>query len=326
MCCLILLSLSLMCPLKAHGQKRTIVERVDSLLSLFNSAPHDSAYMAKPSTKWMIRALGNVGNTSTYLHLVPMDDSGMFRADLRGKVRHTMTLSANYRGLSASVSFNPAVILGKRPSLQLNLSAYSNHYGVEVHYENLNRLSGKASRMDYSWAMDNAFDQNTLTISGYWAFNYKRFSYPAAFTQSWIQKKSAGSVMLGAMYNSSTMFLDESNWDLLNVKDSEMRTLAVGAGYAYNFVPRQKWLIHGSLIPMLMLWNEKVIHGTTSGRVLGTSFPEFSVRGTLAVVRYYDRFFLGGNLLYVYTYSKLEKGMNMINGRWRTRLLVGVRF
>lgn len=324
---LTLFLLTLTAPLRVQAQLMDrIMERVDTLLEVINSTPRDSVYLEKPAQKWTIRALTNVGNSSVFLHDIPLEYEGTFSTHMKGKVRHTLTLSANYRGLSAAVSFNPAMLLGRKSSLQLNLTAYGNHYGVEVHYENENKLSGKGSGVGQHWNIESGFSQNTFTVSGYWAFNYRRFSYPAAFTQSWIQKRSAGSVLLGATFNSSHLMVDEQDWDALNVRSAEVKTLTFGAGYAYNFVPRKRWLIHGSLIPMLMLWNEKVIHGTTYGRVLSTNFPEYSVRGTLAVVRYYDRFFLGGNLLYVYTYSKLEQGMSMVVGRWRVRALVGVRF
>ena len=39
-----------------------------------------------------------------------------------------------------------------------------------------------------------------LTLNAYYAFNGRRFSYPAVFSQSWMQKRSCGSLMLGASF------------------------------------------------------------------------------------------------------------------------------
>ena len=36
----------------------------------------------------------------------------------------------------------------------------------------------------------------TLNVNAFYVFNYRRFSYPAAFSQSYIQRRSAGSFLL----------------------------------------------------------------------------------------------------------------------------------
>lgn len=46
-----------------------------------------------------------------------------------------------------------------------------------------------------------------LNLTGYYTFNHRRFSYPAAFTQSYIQRRSAGSWLAGISYQSSRTLL-----------------------------------------------------------------------------------------------------------------------
>ena len=42
-----------------------------------------------------------------------------------------------------------------------------------------------------------------FNLNSYYAFNYRKFSFPAAFSQSYIQKRSAGSWMVGASFDGS---------------------------------------------------------------------------------------------------------------------------
>ena len=56
----------------------------------------------------------------------------------------------------------------------------------------------------------------TSTIKGfnlYYIFNHRRFSYPAAFSQSTIQRRSAGSPLLGIGYTQHSL---DVNWGELN--------------------------------------------------------------------------------------------------------------
>ena len=79
-----------------------------------------------------------------------------------------------------------------------------------------------------------SISQKTLNLNFYYAFNYCKSSFPAAFSQSYIQKRSAGSWMIGASFDGSKT----------KVKGMTIRLneLALGAGYGYNLVPSAKVL------------------------------------------------------------------------------------
>lgn len=95
---------------------------------------------------------------------------------------------------------------------------------------------------------------------GYYIFNKRRFSYKAAYRQSVIQKRSAGSWLAGAMfYYSDFRYDDLSNAELLvymnNVGRIKQWQANVGAGYGYNYVPAKGWLISAMAMPMLTVYN-----------------------------------------------------------------------
>ena len=91
-------------------------------------------------------------------------------------------------------------------------------------------------------------------------FNGKHFSYAAAYDNSLIQKRSAGSIVVGGMYcHSRADYSTDSNWMLtllmLGMGKMKFTQGSIGAGYAYNWVPARGWLVSVMAIPMLTFYN-----------------------------------------------------------------------
>ncbi len=89
----------------------------------------------------------------------------------------------------------------------------------------------------------------TIIADGYYMFNGKKFSYAAAYDQSVIQKRSAGSLMAGLMYNYTDIdYAANSNGDLIYMMSGLGRIKlwqgSVGVGYAYNWVPARGLLVN----------------------------------------------------------------------------------
>ena len=88
----------------------------------------------------------------------------------------------------------------------------------------------------------------TLNLNAFYVFNSRRFSYPAAFSQTYIQRRSAGSFLLA--------FSGQGQLGKLKMEknlDFKMMKIGLGAGYGYNFVPRKGWLLHISALPALII-------------------------------------------------------------------------
>lgn len=97
-------------------------------------------------------------------------------------------------------------------------------------------------------------------------FNSRKFSYPAAYKQRVIQKRSAGSLMAGVMYNYTRIdYSSDSNGDLIYLMEGlgkvELWQGSVGVGYAYNWVPARGLLINVMAMPMLTLVNKLKAYG-----------------------------------------------------------------
>ena len=120
------------------------------------------------------------------------------------------------------------------------------------------KVGDKAEHFRETADIDDPIHVRSLFLDGYYFFNGKRFSYAAAYDQSLIQRRSAGSLVAGLMYFHSKMaYDDQSNWPLILLTNDEGRVTFtqanIGAGYAYNWVPAKGWLVSGMVMPMVLL-------------------------------------------------------------------------
>lgn len=116
-----------------------------------------------------------------------------------------------------------------------------------------------------------AFDGLNVGITGlnlHYIFNHKRFSYPAAFSQSTVQRRSCGSALAGIGYTRHSIDLDYEKLQqtITTVFDEHQKNvqtvqldsglmfkrvrytdLSVSGGYAYNWVFAHNWLLAASL-------------------------------------------------------------------------------
>lgn len=163
--------------------------------------------------------------------------------------------------------------------------------------------------------------QKFLAIDSYWVFNHMRFSYPAAFGQSSIQKKSAGSVLPGASLQ----------WQDLETSDDRSSTMrltllhaSLGAGYGYKFVYKG-WLFHISAIPTFVLYSDGELEVGETKETLDYRFPEVIITGRGAIVYNQEHFFAGASMVYTYaTYGGTDQ-LRIQNETWKVRLFIGGR-
>ena len=327
----IFLLVSVLMPLSVSAQhKHGLFHKVDSILASRFRAKGDSLYISRPEQPLTLRVLNNVSGTSFTLEGIDDDeDRTRIRLYFKDPLRYTVTFSANYRGLAVALAFNPANVFGKKSSTEFNINSYSNRYGFDFIYETNGKFDGSAligkERVELEEPL---IREKSLKINAYYAFNYKRFSYPAAFSQSYVQKKSAGSIMLGFSYHRSTITLgnDESEWEYDDIRKIKLSYAGLGVGYGYNFVPGRNWLIHASVLPTLVFWDENkiIFHGYVDS--LKSQFPEYSLVARSSIVHYFKHFFTGLTLVFNYTSAGDLEDFRIDHNKWRLRFLVGKRF
>ena len=249
-------------------------------------------------------------------------------ADCRG----TLSMAVAYRGLGLGVAVNPAKFAGKCKDFEYNLNSYSNRYGFDVVFLSSKTYHGyKAADAERIDIHKGQISQNALNLNFYYAFNYRRFSFPAAFSQSYIQKRSAGSWMIGASFDGSKTELND-----MTIRLNEF---AVGAGYAYNLVAFSHWLFHLSALPTVTVYSHDYTktkttvnegNGQTATNTIRHDmkyhFPSAIITGRAAAVYSWRNKFAGATAVYNYSVAGDEDHLNVIRNKWRVRMFFGFRF
>ncbi|MBR1630701.1 MAG: DUF4421 family protein [Paludibacteraceae bacterium] len=333
---LIIIALLICFHAQLWGRQRRFMSRADSILTVRLerlTARIDTNYIQIPDQIWTFRSLGNIGISSIDA-TGRASDSLDYHTELNTDPRGTLTLTANYRGFTVGFALNPAKLSGRNKDMEMYILAYGNRFGAEFLIQSASTYSGKTrltarpsgqvSMMDIGKGIT---EQRGILANLYYAFNYKRFSYPAAFTQSYLQVRPAGSLIINASFQHNIIERKNAfSGDERFMQQISTNLLGIGAGYAYHFVPNRHWLIHISCQPSLVIFSRNGIRFPDSQEQrLKFYFPEAIILGQFAAIYSWDKFFAGMNTSYHYSNIGRTDDAYINLQTTRVRLLFGVR-
>lgn len=295
----------------------------------------DTNYITRPTTNWIVKIRGRSYNdfVSVYGNLYQV---GEFDSRINIPKESSIGISACYRGISLSLSVNPAKLLGKNSSRNINMSFYNNYYGADLSYSSTDNLTTDVTIGDKKWnkkLTDSYFQK--FSASAYYVFNGRKFSYPASFTHSWIQRRSAGSFLVSANFYMGQFEnrSDVSSYNLSLDKSISMKHITIGGGYAYNYLPNRKWLLHISLVPQVIVWHDYNyllnIDPNTNiplEKKITTNTPGLAGIGRFGATYSWENVFMGFNS--VVQSSLLDSNNNEISAgdtQWNVEVFFGVR-
>lgn len=305
--------------------------RGDSLLAAnYHKVKYDTAYIGRPDARWTIKYRGNLSGAD--MRTTTVTDGVQNRSRVTADCRGTLSMAVAYRGLGLGVAVNPAKFAGKCKDFEYNLNSYSNRYGFDVVFLSSKTYHGyKAADAERIDIHKGQISQNALNLNFYYAFNYRRFSFPAAFSQSYIQKRSAGSWMIGASFDGSKTELSD-----MTIRLNEF---AVGAGYAYNLVIARHWLCHLSALPTVTVYSHDYTKTKTTAdegndqtasntvrHDMKYHFPSAIITGRAAAVYSWRNKFAGATAVYNYSVAGDEDHLQVRRNKWRVRMFFGFRF
>ena len=315
---------------EADAQSRDQIMRlkVDSVLTArYYRSPYDSTYVVRPEGSLTLKMrLNQTGNT---FHAKGTVNDIYSKADLKTSHKTTVSIAASYRGIAAALALNPGKLSGVYKDYEFNLNYYSSRISVDFSYQRASTLAGDIVRGDeLSHLQSGDISLKVVNLAAYYSFNHRRFSYPAAFTQSYIQRRSAGSWLAGISYQGgsikTTDELIQRNPDA-PVTRIYIGHIGIGGGYGYNWVLGHRWLIHFSMLPTFVVYNRN--NFTVNGERKKADHIRFNMifNERLAIVRNFSsRYFAG--LTVVMNNSVFDDDVVVVNqNKWRARAFFGVR-
>lgn len=140
----------------------------------------------------------------------------------------------------------------KKRGTEFDLSLYSSKLGVDIFYRStgndykIHKVSGFSDEIPSNYSEDfNGLKVKMKGLNLYYIFNNRRFSYPAAFSQSTNQRCNAGSFIAGFSVSTHNLNFDytklpeiiqETMNPGMKVKHIKYTNISLNAGYAYNWV------------------------------------------------------------------------------------------
>ena len=226
--------------------------KVDSNLSRrYYNLSVDTNYIVRPMGRWRFMARYNF--SGSHVDAIGEISGQEFHTHATAKCKSTISFVGSYTGITLAMTFNPGALVGWYKDYEFNTNEYYNRMGVDIIYQRAKNFRG--------WTKDETGIRNQIpkdmvsmryfNFNYYYAFNHRRFSYPAAFCHSYIQKKSAGSFMLGASFQWEKLHITAAPESGDMMHRLKMANLGIGAGYGYNFAMKNNWLL---LSPCTQLW------------------------------------------------------------------------
>lgn len=271
LCCSILLS--------AQDKKPWPLRVLHSVKTYIDSSAVrgiDPNYIQVPKKPWavMLKYKTNdmdLHSTSTMDHEM-MAEKGLYGElnwESAFKPRSEVSIGAwiGYRGYGLGYSYS----LHRSEGRNFSIGATGANYGVNLRIRSFNTRDIEARMWGYDeeGPFNEPFEETetwddikvkSAIFDGYYMFNGKRFSYAAAYDQSSIQVRSAGSFMLGLMwFQTSIDYARPLNGLLIQILGGvgriKLHEGSIGVGYAYNWVPVKNLLINITAMPMLVVYN-----------------------------------------------------------------------
>lgn len=303
------------------------LQKIDGLLDLRDNRSKtrvDTNYLKRAPERLRLKLRVNASGSN--LIVQGSTDGNNYKSTLEAQNKYTVNISGSYRGLTLGVAVNPAHWAGKNKDYEFNMNAYGNRFGADVIFQSTNTFKGTIIKNDTQYSVPvGLVRQNMLYLNTYYVFNARRFSYPAAFSQSWIQRHSCGSLMAGMSFMGGN--LRTKHDDIIGNSASRwsMAVVGIGVGYGYNWVSKSKWLFHLSTLPQLVVFSDCSMRNGNLREKSPYRFPNIIAVGRMAVVKHFDRWLLGMTTVVNTSAIGDRNQLQLHTIKWRARIFVGIK-
>jgi len=317
-------------PPQETEKKPSLLKRMDTkMYKSQHGAKVDTSYIHIPEERWTLKTTTNFSWGT--LGIVHLADKEGYRAALRSDPTISQGFSVAWRWLEVGFSVNPSWFIPrlKNKDQAYSISVFGNKFGLTATFRSHSSFQGSVLHLPDSTTTiiprSNDIYDLTGDFDAYYVFRGDKFSFPAAGNMMQVQKRSAGSAILGlSIRNGYTQYYVPGT---INATDVKVITniLAVGGGYAHNFVTPHHWLFHVSALANLSLLSFNQIQNNTGKYQMTESFPDWVANLQFTALHWSGRWFYGFNASVRGAVYGLQEKMEFYNAYTRGYFIVGCR-
>lgn len=286
---------------------------------------YDTTYIYRPQERWLIRTRSLFSGESSSLHAERNNDRNVVIQAGSG-LMFKQTVGGGYRGLVLDVGYVPGKL---KKNADLEIKAYGNLLGFSLGGSFSYGYKGHAIIDGATMALNPGDIIGTsIYTSLYYAINGRRFSMPAATSQNYRQLRSAGSPLLTLKAQIYGILANPEVVPDADINGAITSFAGIGAGYGYNWVPGENWLIHFSMTETIGFLNDSRLLLKTNSEHYERQSPIYVTAGNLAVLYYYRKWYFGihaeaEDLLF---WSRRDMDFSLDKLMSKANVTVGVRF
>ena len=228
----------------------------------------------------------------------------------------------------------------KNKGTEFDLSLYSSKLGVDIFYRRtgnnykIHKIRGFYDEIPSDYSED--FSGLKVDIKGlnlYYIFNNRKFSYPAAFSQSTNQRRNAGTFIAGFSiskhnldfdYQQLPAYIQERMNPGMKVNKIKYTNANISFGYAYNWVFARNCLACLSLTPAIAYKASDVDAETQEGKAWYSKF-NLDLLLRAGVVYNNGKYFVGTSFVGK-NYNYHRNNFSLDNGFGTLQVYVGFNF
>ena len=310
--------------------------RLDSLLTVRQRKINtDTAFVRLPRQNWIAKVRYDGFGSNLNIHN-RMEDNQMMTIRMRSTLRTTVGISASSKGIGLTISFAPRRLFHKTSDQEYNINFYNNWWGADVTFTNISDFDTDV-KIGQAPSRAKILDTRLygMSVNTYFVFNGRKFSYPAAFNNTMIQKRSAGSVIAAATFYNGRLSskISDTKYNMPDEPSITMQHAAIGGGYAYNYVTQYHWLLHVSAQPTFMIWKNytlRVEKDSSTGETISDRLPiqnaQLYFLSRLGAIYSRGHYYIGlMGVLQTYRVGNSDE-FSIQNTYWKGRIYYGIRF
>lgn len=308
----------------------TLLRRMDArMYRSQHKAGVDTSYIHIPDERWTLKTSSNMSwNTLGISH---QDDEAGFATILNSAPTYSQGFSVAWRWLELGVSVNPGWFFPrfKNNDQAYSISFYGNKFGMAATFRYSDSYAGQI--ISYPDSVRTAIPRGGSNVDligdfdAWYVFNGDKFSFAAPFSVMQVQKRSAGSPILSLSLRNGFTRFEGSSYQGAEEMRLVTNILAVGGGYAHNFVTPNNWLLHFSVMANLSLLSYNKWYTGTDEYLMKNTYPDWVGIFQFSALRWKGKWFYGANFSVRGATYGTPSQLTFSNARTEGHLIVGCR-